>query len=469
MLEFKPLTIQILKDVLPIIQKNQSLCSDLSAGYLYMWYMEYDVQIATHKNTFVLKLYFGEQPAFSYPMGDNVDEMIDAVKSYVYQNDYALRFFAVDDILLEKIRSDSRLQPAKFAYERQWSDYVYSFEDALEFKGKKFSGQRNHINKFKKLYGNPDIRRLTVGDSEIVFNFLKKYEEEHTDGGFTEKMEFEQTKNLFNVHEQLGLYSAGLFVDGQMVAFSIGEVVKDSLIIHVEKGIRKYEGVYPTMYSGFVGLIKSILGYSLKYVNREDDAGDEGIRTSKMQYHPILMANKNLVHVYSPALKHDCNAVIHLEGVFLTKIRETDKTAYLRLNTDIENNKYWGYDYRDDSDYIGDITENTFYDFVYYDMNAGDSINFSIRLSEDGEMIGEVILWNFTINGFVEIGCRLFPEYQNKGYGKKAFKLAVEYATKTLGLKVRAKCFRQNLSSYKMITSSGLVLSDEDDKFYYFK
>jgi hypothetical protein len=41
------------------------------------------------------------------------------------------------------------------------------------------------------------------------------------------------------------------------------------------------------------------MGTGFTYVNREDDAGDEGIRYSKMNYKPIELIPKYLVTVYA--------------------------------------------------------------------------------------------------------------------------------------------------------------------------
>ena len=469
MLEFEPFSLPALQRALPYLRQNPSLCNDLSAGYLFLWQEGANTQFCVRDDTLVIRQNIGDQPAFSYPIGAEPDRMIDELKEYVRCNRLPLRFFAVDEATLDKIRSDKRLQPAAWAYDRKWSDYVYSFPDMASFQGKKFGGQRNHVNKFRKLYGEPEIRFLTPSDRANVMAFLDAYGAEHGDALPLEQIELRRAKELCTVYPALGLYAAGLFVSGQLAAISIGEVVGRSLLIHVEKALTRYEGVYPTMFSGFVRLVRDRLGRDLEYVNREDDSGDPGLRTSKTQYHPILMANKYLVHVGSPAAQIEPTFTVSHGNVVLTEIRESDKEAYLRLNTDVENNRYWGYDYREDPTITAPIDENTFYDSVVYDMRAGDSVNFAIRLSPGGEMIGEAILWNFTYDGTAELGCRILPAYQGRGYGKAAFRAAADFAARRLQRRVTARCRLENEASRRMIPASGFSQVGQDDRYFYFQ
>ena len=468
MLVFEPFSIPALQRALPYIQKSPPRLSDLSAGYLFMWSEGADIQFCIWNGTFSVRQIIGGQPAFSYPFGQDPDGMIDELIRYACGHHLPLRFFAVDVRTLSRLCEDKRLKPAMYAYDRKWSDYLYGFEDAANFKGRKFNGQRNHVNRFRKLYGEPVIRFLTGEDHPSVERMLEAYAGEHPPVNLLERLELERTKALYDVCEKLELYAAGLFVEGNLAALSIGEVKGDMLMIHVEKALTRYEGIYPTMYSGFVRLIGERLGSPLRYVNREDDSGDPGIRTSKLQYHPVSIENKYLVHVNSPALRMPPSAVLRRDGVVLTEIRECDKNAYMLLNTDVENNRYWGYDYREDLSITRPVDEDTFFDSVTYDMRAGDSVNFAVRLADDGPMIGEAILWNFTSDGIAEIGCRIAHEYQGKGYGKAAFAALADFAARSLRLRIMARCFKENLPSCRMITASGFSRCCSDDTYYYF-
>ena len=466
MLEFEPFSIKSLQKALPYLRENRSLCSDLSAGSLFMWQEGTDLCFAVWNGTLVIKQNRGEQPAFCWPAGKDPDGMIDELLCYVKQNRLPLRFFAVDEETLDKIKRDGRLNSPKWAYDIRWSDYVYSFEEAKTFSGRKYSGQRNHINRFIRLYGEPDVRFLSSDDRPAVLDMLSEYGSEHTDANRLERMELENTKKLLSVYESLGLYAAGLFVNGRIAAFSIGEIIGDMLLIHVEKALKGYEGAYPVMYSGFVRLMDK---HGLSIINREDDSGDPGIRTSKTQYHPTGRVHKYLVHINSPAAAVDRLPSIAAGSVVLTPFRETDKKAYLSLSTDVQNNRFWGYDYREDAGITGEINEDTFYDMTLFDMRAGDSVNFAVRLGADGEMIGETILWNFTHDGEAELGCRIMPQYSGHGYGKAAFRATAEFAETHLGVRVYARCFHENVPLRRMITASGFEPWYAGGAYQYFR
>lgn len=466
MLIFEPYSIELLQKILPYIRENSIPCSDYSAGSLFMWQSGTDLSFCEWNNTLVIKQNRGEQPAFSWPVGKDPDGMIDELLKYAEEKNLPLRFFAIDEEKLEKIRCDSRLKSPMWAYDIRWSDYVYSFEEAKAFAGRKYRGQRNHINRFKKLYGEPDIRFLNADDYTAVLDMLAVYEAEHKDANPLERMELENTKQLLSAYKSLGLYAAGLFVNGQIAAFSIGEIAGDMFLIHVEKALKSYDGVYPVMYSGFVRLMDE---FSPRIINREDDSGDRGLRTSKMQYQPIRQIHKYLVHIDSPAARIETVPDITVGNTVLTPFRDTDKGAYLALNTDADNNRFWGYDYRDDVSITEKITEDTFYNMALLDMKAGDSINFAVRLYPGGEMIGEVILWNFTSKGDAELGCRIMPQYSGKGYGKSAFRAAADFAEMKLGVKVYARCFYDNIPSQRMITASGFEPWYSNGTYHYFK
>ena len=57
------------------------------------------------------------------------------------------------------------------------------------------------------------------------------------------------------------------------------------LFVHIEKCLRAYSGIGETINHDFVS---EFVGDGVKYVNREEDMGDEGLRKAKLSYFPTV-------------------------------------------------------------------------------------------------------------------------------------------------------------------------------------
>ena len=98
--------------------------------------------------------------------------------------------------------------------------------------------------------------------------------------------------NYLRLFDELGVCGGLLRVDRQAVAFCIGEQVgEDTMVVHIEKALTEYEGAYTMINQQFV----EHECQNMTYVNREDDAGDEGLRQAKLSYRPAFMVEKGTV------------------------------------------------------------------------------------------------------------------------------------------------------------------------------
>ncbi|MBE6990634.1 MAG: GNAT family N-acetyltransferase [Ruminococcaceae bacterium] len=345
--------------------------------------------------------------------------------------------------------------------ERVWKDYLYRAADMASFAGRRYSGQRNHINKFRKGYPQARFVELTTADAPRLDAFWEAYGAEFQKGDDPRAV-----RELANAREMFTLLDTGWFrtgaleVDGKLIAVCLAEKCGSTLVIHVEKALYSYEGVYPALVQAFAVRF----GGDCQWINREDDARDKGLRTSKMQYLPAELGSK--VHFAIGCELDDWDAIPSLttERLTLDALREADKTAYNALCLDDERNRWWGYDYR--ADLKGELTEEYFLDVARRDFDRHLAVNFAVRL--EGCLIGEAVLYNFDWKGGAELGCRIAPAFAGHGYGTEAFAAAAEWALYRLGLgKVVAKCCKENAASFKML-SSCMRRSGEDETFYYF-
>ena len=173
------------------------------------------------------------------------------------------------------------------------ADYVYETEKLATLAGKKLHGKRNHINKFMKLYPDWSYESIDDGNVEECFQMALKWRNLNGCDDDTEKnAEMCVTLNSLRLYKELGLRGGILRVNGEIAAFSLGEpVCSDTFVVHIEKAFADIEGAYPMINQQFVQ--HECMDYT--YVNREDDAGSEGLRKAKLSYRPAFMVDKGIV------------------------------------------------------------------------------------------------------------------------------------------------------------------------------
>lgn len=346
---------------------------------------------------------------------------------------------------------------------RTWRDYVYHSEDLQNFAGRRYSSQRNHIKKFYAACPDAVFRPLTAGDGALIDAFWQDYAGEFSKGDNAKAVhELAESKQMLNLLDT-GWFRAGGLMDGErLVSLSLAEKCGDTLIIHIEKALYSYEGVYPAMVQAFA----REFGGDVLYLNREDDAADKGLRTSKLQYGPLLLAPKYCVEPQNELLSHvKVIPTLTTQRLTLDALTEADIPAYNALVLDGERNRWWGYD---DVAGLGTaVEERSFFEVAQRDFAASAAVNFAIRL--DGKLIGEAVLYRFNYRGDAELGCRIDAAYGGHGYGAEAFAAAAEWGLYKVHLtRVVAKCFRENEASRKMLASCMRPMV-EDETFLYFE
>ena len=463
MFDFIKITNEELQTIKSYICHKETLASDISLGFLSMWKDFIDAYYILYEDTIIIRITKGEGYAFSFPIGKNIDKALDKLREYTTINEIPLRFYALteENINYLKKYKDNLV----YSFDDRFSDYIYSFDDILNFAGKKYKGQRNYINKFLKLYGEPNLKPIKKEDIKDIYTMLKKYELEHNINTLMESYELKGTKMLLDSFLDLNLIGAYITINDEIVSFTIGEVINDTLIIHVEKALKKIDGIYPLTFNYFVKMINEKYT-NIKYINREDDSGDLGIRYSKMQYNPIKKETKYQLNFDS--LLYNFNPpILSNDNICLTPINENDKEDYYKISIS-ETNKYYGYNYEKDLYLSNPINSDSFYNSLIFDKQIGDSISFGIRLNPNSNLIGECVLWHFTKTS-IEIGIRLIKDYHNRGIGTKAFSILAKYAKEHFKTKIIAKCYKENKNSYKMIIASGFKETKYDNEYYYFE
>jgi hypothetical protein len=259
-----------------------------------MWRDFYNTSFTIYDDMILYKVKFLGKTSFTYPVGSgSLDKAMDALKEYCREENIPLWFCTVPEeaisVLEEKYNGVIQGTPS-----RDWADYLYLAEDLAEMAGRHFSGQRNHINKFKKLYPDYHYERITQENLHRIIDFLMDYQLHFGKDSDLAKEELNRSLELLPYLDKFQLPGGFIEVEGKIVAMAIGEVVNDTLYCHIEKANREYPGSYQMIVKEFS---KDVITDSVKYINREEDVGDEGLRTSKLSYHPVQLLDKYCVMV----------------------------------------------------------------------------------------------------------------------------------------------------------------------------
>lgn len=462
MLIFKCLAIEDL----PVLRKYYADCGyrlcEYSFGTKWMWRNYLHPSWAEVADCLVVCNTIEGQIMFDYPVAGEqggVDAALTAIEQYCT----AIGIRPVISVVPEEKAAEllRRYPRVSAVNERAWKDYLYYAEDLAQFTGRRYSGQRNHINKFRKAYPDAQFIPLTQDDDAILQQFWQDYAAEFYKDNQLAKWELEASQEMFGLLGTGAFCAGGLQTSGKLVAVSLGEKCGDMLITHIEKALYSHAGAYPAMVQAFA----AYYGRDCNYVNREDDARDKGLRTSKLQYLPCELGSKYSFTVGNELDSLEKVPMLRTERLTLDAFTEADKAAYNALCLDDARNRWWGYDYRDDLH--GELTEDYFLDVVREDFAARRAVNFAIRL--DGRCIGEAVLYNCDWRGGMELGCRIAPEFAGHGYGTETFSAVAEWALYRLGLaKVTAKCYHENAASYRML-SSCMRKTGQDETFVYFE
>lgn len=248
--------------------------------------------------------------------------------------------------------------------ERPWKDYLYHTEDLAQFAGRRYSGQRNHINKFRRDYPDAAFVALTDPNDPRLTAFWADYEAEFHKTGPLAKQELAWPGDVLPAGHRLVLRRrhagggpSGGRQPGGEVRRHAGEPHREGAVLPRGRVSRHRAG------------LRGRYGGGCDWINREDDARDKGLRTSKLQYLPAALGGKVRLQVGTeldilkrvPSLK--------TERLTLTALRPSDRDAYNALCLDDDRNRWWGYDYRTG---LGDkpLTEDYFLDAAKADFTA---------------------------------------------------------------------------------------------------
>ena len=290
MLQFQPIAPEMRELVLRYTTPWHISGSEYTFTNLLMWGTNGRIQIAEHEDALYFLLKYGKQDAFMFapltlsPQGDYARAVATA-EEYCRQNGIEPVFKAISGPLKNAFAS---CEGYELIEDRDNYDYIYLMEGLLNLSGKKLHAKRNHINQFRTKYDyeyvkiTPDLLEECM---EVYCQWLacKDVFEPGVLG------EMEAIRQILTHMEFLGVKGGGIRVGGKLAAFTLGEKINEEMaVIHIEKADAELTGLYTFINQQFIEHEFT----DVRYINREEDMGLEGLRRAKLSYAPEMLLEK---------------------------------------------------------------------------------------------------------------------------------------------------------------------------------
>jgi len=168
-------------------------------------------------------------------------------------------------------------------------DYIYDISELTGLRGKRFHKKNNLLNQFRKNY-NFEYVPFNAGMIDMALAMQEDWcTWRDCESSETLSAENRAISNVLNNWEHLKVLGGAILVDREMAAYTIAEKLSENtLVIHFEKGNPDYKGIYQAINQMFL----DHLTRQSKFVNREQDLDDEGLRKAKLTYHPVDFIKK---------------------------------------------------------------------------------------------------------------------------------------------------------------------------------
>lgn len=292
-LRFQPLTMQDRSWAQPLLMQQHARICEYQFGTLFLWKEVYNTLVAACGG-YLVALSDLDKKTFLFPTGEgDLAPVLLEMERYV--NDLG-QPLVLNNVSEQDANQADSLFPGKFTIEptRDAFDYIYEADKLASLSGKKLHAKRNHVNHFLTEYsgrwGYEPITEQNLAECEQMNLAWCRENGLCSDDGL--QHEQDAIAKAFQYFFALGLQGGLIRVDGSVAAFCMGEpLTKDTFVVHFEKALSQYQTGYTMINQQFVQ--QACQGY--RYINREDDVGDEGLRKAKLSYHPAFLEQKFLL------------------------------------------------------------------------------------------------------------------------------------------------------------------------------
>ena len=287
---WKPLSPSLLSVLAQLLPPSD--CCDLTVGNRWLWREHLSVCLSAAEDFACLRLRLMDGREAFYPLTPTDPAPTARLLGVCETEGIPLRLFPLTDAQKDALL---RAYPRAVAESAQaQADYLYDAEALATYKGRRYNGQRNHLNRFRAAYPEARLRAVESRDREGLLRLL----------GECYELSPPLHPALAAERERLLLQAGGeepwagtplVLAEGDLLfGLSVGELVGEVAYIHTEKVPRRYGGAHQALVQATAAYYRE---RGARRINREEDDGNAGLRRAKQALHPTSLARKWVVTV----------------------------------------------------------------------------------------------------------------------------------------------------------------------------
>ena len=288
MLEFKPISLNDREKIENYFNFLEEPFCDFTFGNLFFWSVVENTNIAFFNDFLFIRFSDDEKFYYTFPIGNGeIKNAFNLILEDAKLNNKKIKFVCLNENQT-KILKEIFGEKIKINKNRDGFDYIYSLEKLSSLSGRKYHSKKNHFNSFKNKY-NFKFELINEENISQCSSFAREWYSVN-EATPTLLKEQKALECAFQNYFKLNLIGAIIKVENKIIAFCIGEEMynKNIFCTHFEKADYNFQGAYTAINK----LFSEFLFKDFKLVNREDDAGVEGLRKAKLSYHPEILLEK---------------------------------------------------------------------------------------------------------------------------------------------------------------------------------
>ena len=283
--------------VLPLLAAEGEMGCEYNFDNIYLWSRAYPQKLSRLGDRLLVRIQGSLGTCYLYPAGSGpLAPALDALSQDAAAHGAPLTLVCVTAAQRQALEEQF---PGRFSFQedRDGWDYLYDVNRLADLPGKKLHAKRNHIHRFDEQFPDWMFEPITPANIPECLDLERAWsarrEESEPEAG--EESLSEETiaviEALYHM-EPLGLEGGLIRAGGTPVAFSLGSLTTPECFnVHFEKADGDIQGAYAVINREMARMVRQ-RHPQVRWLNREDDLGLEGLRKAKLSYSPDILLEK---------------------------------------------------------------------------------------------------------------------------------------------------------------------------------